>query len=215
MERLTMRNRDGSYSQPTHTTFEAMFNRLAEFEDFMEDYNIKDLRELRKLVLDCELLKKSKCDFSKCELMGARKFIDMPKGTIFQEIWENDEDSLYGFIEKFKNNDLQVYWDEVYIYWNNSCSADMDEGLFRKDDDGDVLFTDINVVGDANPPSTLYLVFNEEIVPDYILNVRDEILKDCDSIDNIKDKHNEWARNFLEENYKNDDIVNFYLKGEC
>lgn len=33
MERLTIRNTDGSVSQPTHSTFEKVFNRLAEYED--------------------------------------------------------------------------------------------------------------------------------------------------------------------------------------
>ena len=35
-ERLTIRNSDGSVSQPTHSTFERVFNRLAELEDKME-----------------------------------------------------------------------------------------------------------------------------------------------------------------------------------
>lgn len=47
MERLTMRNSDGSYSQPTHTTFEAMFYRLAEFEDFMEANKFENIKELQ------------------------------------------------------------------------------------------------------------------------------------------------------------------------
>lgn len=33
MERLTMRNSDGSVSQPTSTTVEAAFERLASYED--------------------------------------------------------------------------------------------------------------------------------------------------------------------------------------
>ena len=50
MERLTMRNRDGSYSQPTHTTFEAMFYRLAEFEDFMEANKFENIKELQNAI---------------------------------------------------------------------------------------------------------------------------------------------------------------------
>ena len=50
MERLTMRNSDGSYSQPTHTTFEAMFYRLAEVEDFLEDTGISDFAELKRVL---------------------------------------------------------------------------------------------------------------------------------------------------------------------
>lgn len=52
MERLTMRNRDGSYSQPTHTTFEAMFYRLAEFEDFMEEVGAESLDEIENCIVD-------------------------------------------------------------------------------------------------------------------------------------------------------------------
>lgn len=52
MERLTMRNRDGSYSQPTHTTFEAMFYRLAEFEDFMEEVGAESLDEIETCIVD-------------------------------------------------------------------------------------------------------------------------------------------------------------------
>lgn len=33
MKRLTIRNSDGTVSQPTHSTFENVFNRLAEYED--------------------------------------------------------------------------------------------------------------------------------------------------------------------------------------
>lgn len=47
MERLTIRNSDGSYSQPTHTTFEAMFYKLAEFEDFMEANKFENIKELQ------------------------------------------------------------------------------------------------------------------------------------------------------------------------
>ena len=45
-----MRNSDGSYSQPTHTTFEAMFYRLAEVEDFLEETGISDFAELKRIV---------------------------------------------------------------------------------------------------------------------------------------------------------------------
>ena len=47
MERLTMRNSDGSYSQPMTTTFEKVFYKLAKFEDFMEDQGIESLEELK------------------------------------------------------------------------------------------------------------------------------------------------------------------------
>lgn len=47
MERLTIRNGDGSVSQPTSTTIEDVFYRLAEIEDILGyDYDLDRLREL-------------------------------------------------------------------------------------------------------------------------------------------------------------------------
>lgn len=51
MNRLTIKNSDGSYSQPTHTTFEKMFYKLAEFEDFLEEMKVDNLEELRKQII--------------------------------------------------------------------------------------------------------------------------------------------------------------------
>lgn len=44
-ERLTIRNSDGSVSQPTHSTFEKVFNRLAELEDKIERGTLKEIPE--------------------------------------------------------------------------------------------------------------------------------------------------------------------------
>lgn len=46
MERLTIKNNDGSYSQPTKTTFEKLFYKVAEFEDFMESFGFEELEQL-------------------------------------------------------------------------------------------------------------------------------------------------------------------------
>lgn len=50
MERLTIRNSDGTYSQPTHITFEKMFYKLAEFEDFMEEQGFEDLETFKMAI---------------------------------------------------------------------------------------------------------------------------------------------------------------------
>ena len=42
-DRLTIRNSDGSVSQPTHSTFEKVFNRLAELEDKIEQGTLIEL----------------------------------------------------------------------------------------------------------------------------------------------------------------------------
>ena len=52
MERLTIKNSDGTYSQPTHTTFEKMFYKLAQFEDFMEEQGIDNLEDLKRFFKD-------------------------------------------------------------------------------------------------------------------------------------------------------------------
>ena len=49
MARLTIKNSDGTYSQPTDTTFEKVFNKLAQFEDILEKYDLK-VEELDKLI---------------------------------------------------------------------------------------------------------------------------------------------------------------------
>lgn len=46
MERLTIKNSDGSYSQPTHATFEKLFYKVADLEDIMEKCNIESMKEL-------------------------------------------------------------------------------------------------------------------------------------------------------------------------
>jgi len=52
MERLTMRNSDGSVSQPTSTTAEAVFERLTSYED--TGFTPTDVRDMRnELCLYC------------------------------------------------------------------------------------------------------------------------------------------------------------------
>ena len=49
-ERLTIKNSDGTYSQPTDTTFEMVFNKLGELEDILEKYGIESVEELDKKI---------------------------------------------------------------------------------------------------------------------------------------------------------------------
>ena len=51
-ERLTIKNSDNTYSQPTDTTFEMVFNKLGELEDILEKYNIDSVEELEELLDD-------------------------------------------------------------------------------------------------------------------------------------------------------------------
>ena len=47
MERLTIKNSDGTHSQSSDCTFEKMFNNLVEFEDFMEEQGFESLEDLK------------------------------------------------------------------------------------------------------------------------------------------------------------------------
>ena len=49
-ERLTIKNSDGTYSQPTDTTFEMVFNKLGRLEDILEKYGIESVEELNKKI---------------------------------------------------------------------------------------------------------------------------------------------------------------------
>lgn len=50
MERLTIKNSDGTYSQPTHTTFNNLFDKLSKLEDVLEKYGIESVEELDKML---------------------------------------------------------------------------------------------------------------------------------------------------------------------
>ena len=59
---------------------------------------------------------------NKLILMGARHFIDMPKGTIYLSFWKDTEEELLNVIDDFKNNKLKICWEDVEIYGDNSGS---------------------------------------------------------------------------------------------
>lgn len=50
MERLTIKNNDGSYSQPTHTTFNKLFEKLSKLEDVLEKYGIESAEDLDNII---------------------------------------------------------------------------------------------------------------------------------------------------------------------
>lgn len=164
---------------------------------------------------------------NKLTLMGARHFIDMPKGTIYLRLWENNEKELLNIIENFKNDKLEIRWENVEIYGDNYGSM-----AFMHDEEDYIFYYDANVVGDASPKTTLYLIIPENFVPDTI-PIRDKYgnqfniskqdffktknkfldnFKDL-PIDNKLDKENDWARQKLEEDdyYKDNYFCNFIM----
>jgi hypothetical protein len=99
-------------------------------------------------------------------LLGARKFIDLPAGTLYVEHWCKNMAQCEEIIEKFKINPKE-FFDTKYlmIYQNNSYSSLLENCI---DEDGDIILTDVNVVGDACPDLTLRIVFDLNDLPENV-----------------------------------------------
>lgn len=98
MERLTIKNSDGTYSQPTDTTFEKVFNKLAQLEDTLEKYNIGSVEELDE-TLD-ELKQELNCWRKACEL--ACENISAVKLVTNEDMEDNIDDLPNYFYENSK-----------------------------------------------------------------------------------------------------------------
>ena len=115
----------------------------------------------------------------KCRLVGARKFLEIAKpGTLFipLEHWgydfEKSSQKLKMTIREFKENPQYIYdinWDKLHIFIDNGGSITFYHDFIDGLDDDYIYYYDYNVVGDADPENTLYLVVNSiEDLPDYI-----------------------------------------------
>lgn len=115
----------------------------------------------------------------KYRLVGARKFLEIAKpGTLFipLEVWEytaKKEEKLNRIIEEFKQNPRYVYdinWDHLHIFVNNGGSITFYyDAINCNEEDNYIYYYDYNVVGDADPEHTLYLIVDSiEDIPDYI-----------------------------------------------
>ena len=93
MERLTIKNSDGSYSQPTDTKFHEIFNKLGELEDILESWHIENLEELKTRLHDCQVyhLKNNSNETLihnlKNELAELKQKAIVPKFQANQETW--------------------------------------------------------------------------------------------------------------------------------
>jgi hypothetical protein len=88
-ERLTIRNSDGSVSQPTNSTIEKVFNRLAELEDKIEQGLMKEFND---------------------NLIGETVF-GIQQDTTGKFHFEGASNTLIGFT----SNGI-VTWNDVYSY---------------------------------------------------------------------------------------------------
>lgn len=174
-------------------------------------------------------------------LLGARKFIDMPVGTIYIPISTNSSEQCFDIIDTFKMKPLDLLdFTDMEIYGDNSGSLtfitpDADYEDYRH-------WYDANVVGDASPTTTLYLVLDESWLPDIgkysedqtmytigsfsksveinpgitltkeqVLQTRKEFMEMFASHDNINNHNHDWARKTLEEYSDASDIDNIIV----
>ena len=168
-------------------------------------------------------------------LVGAKEFLrTVSPGTLFIQFWMNEK-RCYELIEDYNNHlpldkILEKYVSEYAIFGDNSGSLsflqedpEICEALGHEEEkytiDGityDCLFYyDLNIVGDAGPTETLYIVFDKEsewpesipiqkgsmkdinespiagyLHPDDIARIRKWFLEECGPFQNEADKDN-------------------------
>lgn len=163
-------------------------------------------------------------------LIGAKKFLETVKpGTLYKRFWLHSTEECLDLIKRYESKQDLYYYSELEIFLDNSGSlgflnTDNYEEIIINDKTYSCLFYyDSNVVGDASPTTTLYLVYdNEDEWPAIIKveNIENELLTKEDLI-NIRDwfLHSEVfdeERNVLaldklntDDYYKNNYIVNY------
>lgn len=141
-------------------------------------------------------------------LVGPKKMIYMPAGTIFIEYWMSNQEELKKIVDEFCNNSLDINWYDICVYNDNSCSwcypsyEDMDE----------YALIDINIVGDADPSNTIYLIIEDtNLIPQPI---RKKVLKWQKILikDNDASPPDEWAIKSLNE--RQGEYLDLDIKGE-
>lgn len=168
----------------------------------------------------------------KIMLMGARRFIDMPTGTLYISLWKNSTSDCIDLIEEFMKDPKEFLdYSDMEVYGDNGGSMG-----FSQDDEDHIFYYDANVVGDASPTHTLYVVLDANVIPDSIefpnlenmdehftltreeiLEIRNKFMGFFDSLDNINNHQNDWARQELDkyaaESKLNEMILNLFM--EC
>lgn len=117
MDRLTIKNSDGSYSQPTHTTFEKMFYKLSALEDVLEEFGIESAEGLRVYIknskyYNSDLLKENE------ELKSQLSKAIVSKFEIGQECW-------YVF-NRYQREPIRCVIDRIYYDSDKNCKLRYD-----------------------------------------------------------------------------------------
>lgn len=181
-------------------------------------------------------------------LLGAKEFLKIAKpGTLFLEFWLEDEDECLKLIADYKEqlaqgnspvNYLRAhYCNDFYIFGDNHASLSFlydetynDTAVIDGKEYNCLFYVDKNIVGDADPFSTLNLVFDsEDEWPDAVVVERSHFSASCEFLSKIDIKkirdyfvtnmgpfvdelsEEAWALKELEtnESYKDDYIVNY------
>ena len=95
VERLTIKNSDGSYSQPMDTNFDEVFNKLGELEDVLEEFELTSAEDLRNhlnfkdnmAIWEGELNYKNKIAKLEQELAEFKQKAILPKFQIGQTLY--------------------------------------------------------------------------------------------------------------------------------
>jgi len=177
------------------------------------------------------------------KLLGAKEFIKSKPGTFYFRLWKNAEDECFKIIEQFKEDPKSLLNEEneeneLEVYGNNSYSMSFRSGVFdwdtdimsKSENDEDFIFCwDANVIGDAGPLTTLYLVLEEDELPEFIIAVnsfyenpvklsKDRILRIrnlfvkeyCSEIEELSD----WIKEAIKEYSKESEIFNVNIEGK-
>lgn len=106
------------------------------------------------------------------KLIGAKKMYSMPKGTIYVRFWMDNDNQCYELMENFKNGKIKIDPSDLDIYLNNLWALSYEESVKKNQP----TYYDENVLGDADPVNTLYIVFD---------NI-DDVVKHVKNIDIVK-----------------------------
>ena len=163
-------------------------------------------------------------------LIGAKNFLETVKpGTLYRRFWLDKTEECLDLIERYKTNQDLHYFSELEMFGDNcgslafSYSDNNDEVIINDKTYSCLFYYDANVVGDAGPTTTLYLVYdNEDEWPDKIdventenefltreelISIRDWFLR----YDQFENESNGWALDMLnlDNSFKNNYIVNY------
>lgn len=147
------------------------------------------------------------------KLLGAKKFINMPKGTFFIPYAYSSIEQLNKFILNIQNNPKSyINLDFLGVYGN--CEQSM---YFSKENSYNISSTNIGT------DLTVYLIIEDYLIPSRlnkhnlaaseVFKSKDNFIMSFPSIDNVHDKTNEKTKALLNsENKILNDIYNLELE---